>query len=61
MLSVVATGTEPLDYQWLRDDEAIPAGTAATFAPSQPARYRVLVHNLAGTAISSETVVSERP
>ncbi|HEY4300046.1 MAG TPA: alpha-amylase family glycosyl hydrolase [Candidatus Didemnitutus sp.] len=57
-LSVAAAGTEPLDFQWLRNDEAVPGATASTLMVRQTGRYRVLVHNLAGTAIGPETVVS---
>jgi glycosidase/predicted alpha/beta superfamily hydrolase len=62
-LSVQAEGTGPLDYQWLRDDEAIPGATASTYTvpeagAAQAGRYRVLVHNLAGTTIGPETTVT---
>ncbi len=52
-----ATGTAPLAYQWLRDDEEIPGATNATLTVTKAGRYVVLVRNLAGTAISAETVV----
>ena len=62
-LSVQATGTEPLEYQWLHDGEAIAGATAATYSVAHagavdPGEYRLLVHNLAGTSISSGSMVS---
>ena len=62
-LSVQADGTGPFEYQWLRDGEAIAGATAATYSATQAGavnagEYRVLVHNLAGTSISSATTGS---
>jgi alpha-amylase len=60
-LRVTAEGTTPLEYQWLRDDSAIPGATAPSLALPQaapPGRYSVLVRNLAGTAISQPTLVT---
>jgi hypothetical protein len=59
-LALKAEGTGPLEYQWLRDGEEIAGATAATYtvAHAEAAHaglYRVLVHNLAGTTISSVT------
>ncbi len=60
-LIATATGSEPLDYQWLRDGEAIHGATAVSFDATEPGTYRVLVHNLAGTVLSeSITVVAPR-
>ena len=62
-LAVQAEGTGPLEYQWLHDDEEIAGATAATYAVPQASaadagQYRVLVHNLSGTTISSATTVT---
>ena len=62
-LAVQAEGTGPLEYQWLHDDEKIAGATTSTCTVPQAGavhagRYRVLVHNLAGTAISPETTVT---
>ncbi len=62
-LSVQADGTGPIEYQWLQDAERIAGATSATYSAiqagaAQAGEYRVLVHNLAGTSISSVTVVS---
>ena len=62
-LSAQAEGSGALEYQWLRDDEKIAGATAATYTVPQASaayagRYRVLIHNLAGTAISSATNVT---
>ncbi len=62
-LSVQAEGSGAFEYQWLINGEKIPGATAATYTVPQAAAvhagaYRVLVHNLAGTAISSVTTVT---
>ena len=62
-LSVHAEGTGPFEYQWLRDGEEIPGATSAMYSvphvvPTTAGRYRVLVHNLAGTSISPDTMVN---
>ena len=55
-LSVDAAGTPPLEFQWLRDGRDVDGATGSTLVvPSTPesaGSYRVLVRNLAGTAIS---------
>ncbi len=62
-LSVDAEGTGPLEYQWLRNGEAIPYATAPQFriersSPADAGDYRVLVRNLAGTTVSESTRVT---
>jgi predicted alpha/beta superfamily hydrolase len=62
-LSVQADGTGPIEYQWLQDGEVIAGATAATYSVTQAGavhagEYHLLVHNLAGTSISSVTTVS---
>jgi len=61
VLSVVAEGTGPLEYHWLRDGVEIPGATAASLSVSTPGRYVVLVRNLAGTTVSSSTSVLATP
>ena len=56
-LVVVAEGTGPLEYQWLRDDAELKGASAPTLAVTAPGRYAVLVRNRAGTAISATTTV----
>lgn len=57
-LAVVAEGTAPLEYQWLRDDAEMPGATDAKLSvPVVAGRYTVLVRNRAGTAVSAETEV----
>ena len=63
VLTGAAEGSGALEYQWYRDDEIIPGATAATYAvPRATAavcgRYRLAVHNLAGTTLSSVVRVS---
>jgi hypothetical protein len=57
-LTVVAEGTGPLEYQWLRDDEEIPGATAAAYTLARAAlgssgRYTVQVRNRSGTVLSA--------
>ena len=56
-LTVAAEGTEPLEYQWLRDGAEVPGATApdhviAGAGPDHAGSYRVLVRNRAGTILS---------
>jgi alpha-amylase len=62
-LAAAAGGTAPLEYQWLRDGAEIPGATAATLKlePAAAGDYRVLVRNLAGTAISASLKVESVP
>ncbi|MDI1319870.1 MAG: alpha-amylase family glycosyl hydrolase [bacterium] len=61
-LTVQAVGSGGLEYQWLRDGELIPSATSPTYTGARAGaadagQYRVLVHNLAGTALSPVTTV----
>jgi len=61
-LVIAATGSGSLEYQWYRDDRPIRGATAARYTVSAAAapdtgRYRVSVHNLAGTTLSLGTEV----
>jgi predicted alpha/beta superfamily hydrolase len=65
-LAAKADGTGPLTYQWLRDGREIPGATEASFTvPHASAAwsggYRVLVHGLAGSVFSSESIVTVNP
>ncbi|HEX2860918.1 MAG TPA: immunoglobulin domain-containing protein, partial [Lacunisphaera sp.] len=55
-LSVAATGTAPLEYQWLKDGGEVAGATGATLnvvlSPATAGSYRVLVRNRAGTIVS---------
>lgn len=56
-LAVEATGTGPLEFQWLRDDEEIAGATRAALSISNlhagnAGHYAVLVRNRAGTTLS---------
>jgi predicted alpha/beta superfamily hydrolase len=62
-LRVEADGSGALEYQWLRDGEEIPGASAATYSvesatAANSGTYRVLVRNLAGTALSDAAAVS---
>lgn len=59
-LSVQATGSAPLSYQWYQNDNAISGATSSNLSfsalsPNDTGQYRVDVTNAAGT-ISSDTV-----
>lgn len=62
-LTAAATGSGDLEYQWYRDGELLPGATAATYViphadTSARGSYRLAVHNLAGTTLSSGTEVT---
>jgi formylglycine-generating enzyme required for sulfatase activity len=58
VFTVVATGTEPLGYQWQRNGINLPGANASTLTINQPQAvdagdYRVVVSNAAGSVTSS--------
>lgn len=62
-LTAAAEGSGDLEYQWYRDGELLRGATSATLIipqalTSHSGRYRVAVHNLAGTTLSAETLVT---
>jgi hypothetical protein len=62
-LSVTATGTAPLSYQWRKDSVAIVGGTGATLALdaaqlSDAGSYDVQVRNAVGEVLSAAAVLS---
>ena len=65
-LSVQATGTAPLQYQWLRNDEPLPTQTDFTLTipsaqPSDSGSYRCRVTNTAGSDLSDPAAVQVLP
>ncbi len=65
-LTAQASGTEPLDYHWLRDGEAIPGADGPVLSlravtPADSGSYTAVVHNREGTAISRDTVLRVAP
>lgn len=65
-LTVSATGVGTLEYQWFRNNEAIPGATSATLAlsailPSQGGEYKVVVKNSGGSTPSREAIVTVSP
>jgi hypothetical protein len=61
-LSVSATGTAPLRYQWQFNGDNIPDGTGSTLnlvdvLPENAGEYSVLVYNTAGCVLSSNALV----
>lgn len=62
-LSVTATGTAPLSYQWRRRGDIIHGATNSILLldnvrPSDRGEYDVLVYNSAGSTISSQAVIN---
>ena len=65
-LSAQATGTGPLEYQWLRDNNPVSAATEATLVfdpavPTQSGTYTLRVRNSAGVATSRPATLTVRP
>jgi pectate lyase len=63
IFSVVATGTEPLSYQWSKESDPIPGATgdSLTVADAEEddaGSYTVAVSNVAGTAVSNPAVLT---
>jgi hypothetical protein len=63
MLSVAATGLNPLTYQWFRDGMAIPVGTGRTLVltnvqPGDAGIYSVRVTHVTGFIMSSNTMLT---
>ncbi len=65
-LSVVATGTRTLTYQWFKDGVALPGETATTLRltnvlPTDGGTYTVKVTNVAGTVTSAGATLTMVP
>jgi len=64
-LAVAATGTGPLEYQWLHNDDEVANATESTLnvevSPDTVGRYRAMVRNRAGTTLSREVKVEVGP
>src|ERR1700730_3518178 len=64
IFSVVATGSDPLAFQWQRNGTAITGATSAGYTTPAPAlsdnaaKFRVLVSNSAGNAASDEATLT---
>jgi hypothetical protein len=59
---VVADGTAPLRYQWLRDGAALPRQTNSSLTlsavtPAQAGRFQVLVKNQGGSVLSANATL----
>lgn len=57
-LSVTATGSGDLFYQWYRNNKPIPGATLSTIRTNQPGSYIVTVSNLGGTSTSGATTLT---
>ena len=65
-LAVSASGTGPLEFEWLHDGMEIAGASAPTLALNRitagaSGHYRALVHNREGTAVSRDIVVRVGP
>ncbi len=65
-LSVAATGTTPITYQWLKDGQPVAGATSATFVvdvarPSDSGSYSVRLTNFAATVTSAAAAVVIAP
>jgi glucose/arabinose dehydrogenase len=62
--SVSATGSQPLTYQWQRNEQNIPGATSSSYSIAavatshNGARFRCFVSNQAGTAVSNGAVLT---
>lgn len=62
--AVVATGTQPFQYQWQRDGSDLPGATGPSFdlstttAADDGARFRVRIANAAGAVTSAEALLT---
>lgn len=52
LLSVTATGTAPLTYQWYKNDVPIAGATSSTYNATEEGQYKVFVSNAGGTVLS---------
>lgn len=61
--TVLARGSQPLNYQWQRDGVDVPGATAASFTTAEAVstdagrRFRVIVRNVAGEVASDEATL----
>lgn len=65
-LAVIATGTEPLSYQWFKDGGRLPEATnrvleIPVLRLAEAGDYRVEVTNVAGVVLSEPAVVTVQP
>jgi|GEM_PF-2731584 len=63
VFSVAATGTQPFQWRWLRNNAPITTGSAATnnagsFTTNLPGSYSVVVSNLFGSATSASATLT---
>ncbi len=56
-VSVVATGTDPLTYQWFKDNVAISGATSSSYNITSNGTYKVVVSNQIGSVTSTDCVV----
>jgi len=57
-LSVTATGSGPLSYQWMVGSQAITGATSPTYTTNAPGSYSVAVSNSTGTTTSSAALLT---
>ena len=57
-LSVIASGSKPITYQWSKNNVAIKDATAATLTINSPGSYTVSVTNSSGSVTSAAAIMS---
>ena len=54
--SVSASGTEPLSYQWQKNEVDIPGAISSSYAATEFGLYRCIVSNSCGSAINARAI-----
>jgi len=57
-LTIEASGTQPIHYQWLMDDIIIDGATSIHYITSLPGRYNCIVSNMVNSVTSVNAILS---
>ena len=58
-LTIEASGTQPIHYQWLMDDIIIDGATSIHYITSLPGRYNCIVSNMVNSVTSVNAILSQ--